>query len=98
MLAFERRAAQLGQLAGKLGPREDASALIEREKLARRVFWKDSADLTEQLRIWRGARLARLIERLMALHRDLMGNSQNAEQLLAQGLAEITRGAAARRG
>ena len=97
LLAFERRAAQLGQLAGKLGPREDASALIERERTARRVFWKDAADLTEQLRIWRGPRLARLIERLMALHSDLLSNSQNAELLLAQGLAEITRGAGGRR-
>jgi DNA polymerase-3 subunit delta len=97
LLAFERRAAQLVALAGKLGPRGDIRSLLEAEKAARRVFWKDERDLAAQLKLWRGRRLERLVERLMALHRALLGNSQSAELLMAQGLAEITR-AATRRG
>lgn len=96
LLAFERRAAQLAQLASKLGPRGDVAALIESEAAARRVFWKDKRDLGEQLRRWRGRRLERLVAKLVELHRALLTNSQNAELLLAQGLAEITRVAAGR--
>lgn len=98
LLAFERRAAQLAQLAGKLGPRGDIAALIDTEAAARRVFWKDKRDLIVQLNRWRGKRLARLVERLMALHRALLTGSQNAELLLAQGLTEITRAAAQKGG
>lgn len=96
LLAFERRAAQLAQLAARLGPRGDVAALIEAEAAARRIFWKDKRDLGEQLRRWRGRRLERLVAKLMELHRALLTNSQNAELLLSQGLAEITRVAAVR--
>ncbi|MBS0481670.1 MAG: DNA polymerase III subunit delta [Proteobacteria bacterium] len=96
LLAFERRAAQLVQLAGKLGPRGNPVELVEAEAAARRVFWKDKRDLITQLKVWRGRKLSRLVERLMALHRQLMTNSQNAELLLTHGLAEIARAAAAR--
>jgi DNA polymerase III subunit delta len=96
LLAIERRAAQLAQLAAKLGPRGDVGALIEAEAAARRVFWKDKRDLGEQLRRWRGRRLERLVQKLVELHRSLLTNSQSAELLLAQGLADITRVAAAR--
>lgn len=96
LLAFERRAAQLAQLAAKLGPRGDVRALLEAEKAARRVFWKDERDLAVQLNKWRGPRLERLVGRLAALHRALLTNSQSAELLLAQGLSEITRAASAR--
>ena len=96
LLAFERRAAQLAQLAARLGPRGDVHALLEAEVQARRVFWKDRRDLTDQLKRWRGKRLARLVARLAALHRALLGNSQSAELLLAQGLSDIARFAAQR--
>ncbi len=96
LLAFERRAAQLAALAAKLGPRGDIRGLLEAEKAARRVFWKDERDLAAQLKVWRGRRLERLIERLMSLHRALLANSQSAELLMAQGLAEITRAGARR--
>ncbi len=94
LLAIERRATQLAALAAKLGPRGDVGALLEAEKAARRVFWKDQPDLARQLGRWRGQRLERLVEKLMGLHRALLSNSQNAELLLAQGLAEIARAAA----
>ncbi len=95
-LACERRAAQLAQLAARLGGERDVGAFIQAEKRARRVFWKDERDLTAQLRIWRARRLDRLVERLTALHRNLLSNSQSAELLLAQELAEIARFAAPR--
>lgn len=96
LLACERRAAQLAQLAAKLGPRGDVSGLLKSEVAARRVFWKDQRDLETQLRKWRGRKLERLVEKLMQLHRSLLAQSQNAELLLAQGLAEIARVSAAR--
>lgn len=96
LLAFERRAAQLGGLAAKLGPRGDAAKLVEAEAAARRIFWKDKRDIAVQLGRWRGKRLERLIERLTATHAALLTNSQNAELLLAQELAEIGRAAAKR--
>ena len=94
LLAFERRASQLAALAAKLGPRGDVGALLEAEKAARRVFWKDQKDLARQLGRWRGKQLDRLVDKLVGLHRALLSNSQNAELLLAQGLAEIARAAA----
>ena len=96
LLAFERRAAQLAQLAGRIGPRGDVTSFLKAEVAARRVFWKDQRDLEVQLRKWRSKRLARLVDKLIELHRTLLSNSQNAELLLAQGLTEITRAAAPR--
>lgn len=96
LLAFERRAAQLVQLSARMGPRGTVRQFIEAESNARRVFWKDSRDLIDQLTRWRGRKLSRLVSRLVELHRALLGNSQNAEVLLAQGLADITRAAAQR--
>jgi DNA polymerase-3 subunit delta len=95
LLAIERRAAQLAGLAAKLGPRGDVAALMKAEVAARRVFWKDERDLGAQLRHWRGKRLERLVDKLVGLHRALLANSQDAELLLSQGLAEIARAAAA---
>ncbi|MCB2074195.1 MAG: DNA polymerase III subunit delta [Novosphingobium sp.] len=93
LLAFERRATQLATLAAKLGPRGDVQALLEAEKAARRVFWKDQRDLDRQLRRWRGKQLERLVDRLVGLHQSLLSHSQDAELLLAQGLGEIARAA-----
>ena len=97
LLQFERRAAQLGALAAKLGPRGDLGKLIESESAARRIFWKDKRDISVQLGRWRGKRVERLISRLAALHVELLTNSQNAELLLAQELTEIGRAAARNR-
>jgi len=94
LLAFERRAAQLAQLASRLGHNGDIRAFLEVEKNARRVFWKDIPELTVQLRIWRGVQLERLVGRIAALHRALLTHSHAAELLLAQGLAEMARNAA----
>jgi len=93
-LAFERRAAQLAQLSARMRPGEDVGSFVEAQKRARRVFFKDERDLAEQLRIWRGRRLDRLVSRLTALHQALLANSQQAELLLSQEIAWIARVAA----
>jgi len=96
LLAFERRAVQLAQLAARLGPRGDITSFMKGETAARRVFFKEEREISDQLRKWRGQRLERLLVRIGELHRALMANSQQAELLLAQGLADITRAAASR--
>jgi DNA polymerase-3 subunit delta len=93
LLAFERRAAQLAQLSGRLRGRSDINAFLEQEMAARRVFFRDKADLAQQLRRWRGRKLARLIERLVQLHGQLLADSRNSELVISQGLAEIGRAA-----
>ena len=97
LLAFERRTAQLAQLSARIGPRGDVGGTLKAEMRARRVFFKDERDLTNQLQRWRGEKLNRLVAKLVNLHQVLLSNSQSAEMLLAQGLAEITRFAAPRR-
>jgi DNA polymerase-3 subunit delta len=94
LLALERRTAQLATLTAKLGPRGDIAALVKAESGARRIFWKEQADVAGQLRRWRGRALERLQSRLVALHQRLLADSQAAEVLLEQELSEITRMAA----
>lgn len=94
LLAFERRTAQLVQLAGRMGARSDINGFLETEISARRVHFRDKAELMQQLRRWRGRKLERLVERLFELHRRMLGDNRNAELALAQGLADIARAAA----
>ncbi|MXP15373.1 DNA polymerase III subunit delta [Altererythrobacter confluentis] len=94
LLALERRTAQLAGLAAKIGASGNAQQVLTAEKSARRIFWKDERDLSVQLRLWRGASLDRLVNRLVSLHRALLSNNQSAELLLAQGLTQIARQAA----
>ena len=91
LLALERRAAQLAGLASRMNPGENVARFIDAEANARRVFWRDKAVLSEQLRNWNGARLERLGQRLLALHQLMLANSVDAELFLAQELATITR-------
>jgi DNA polymerase-3 subunit delta len=91
LLALERRATQLAGLASRLSPGENVARFIDNEANARRVFWRDKAVLSEQLRNWNGVRLARLGQRLLALHQAMLANSADAEMFLAQELATITR-------
>jgi DNA polymerase-3 subunit delta len=49
------------------------------------------------LRQWNAAKLERLVQRLTSLHQNLLSNSQSAELLLAQELAEIARYATLKR-
>ena len=91
LLAFERRTAQLAQLAGRFGGRGNIGEFVESERRSGRIFWRDAGDLKAQLAFWRGKRLDRLVRRLAATHRALLTNSAAAETLLAQELAEIAR-------
>ena len=91
LLAFERRVSQLAQLNGRIGPNERVKDFVESESRARRVFFKEARDLAEQLELWRGPRMGRLVVRLVELHRALLGNSAAGETLLVQALARIAR-------
>ncbi|NQZ45917.1 MAG: DNA polymerase III subunit delta [Erythrobacter sp.] len=104
LLALERRAAQLAQICARLGPAGRFDNLGQGDKRALGIFWKEERDIRQQIAQWqkpirRGhpeRRLDRLIPRLVALHQKLLANSQTAELLLAQDLAEIARFAAKR--
>lgn len=96
LLAIERRATQLAQITAKLGPRGSLETMNRGEKAQLGIFWKEEREIRAQLARWPRKKLERLIPRLVALHRNLLANSQSAEILLAQELAEITRFAARR--
>lgn len=91
LLALERRVSQLTGLAARMAPGESPARFIEAEANARRVFWRDKPVLGEQLHNWRGARLERLGQRLLALHQSMMTNSADGELLITQELTTITR-------
>jgi DNA polymerase-3 subunit delta len=93
LLAFERRAAQLAQLDARMGRGEKPKAFVQAETRARRVFFKDANDLGDQLERWRGARLERLVARLIELHRALLANNAAGETILANALTAIARAA-----
>lgn len=88
LLAVERRAAQLAQLAARLG-RGNLRQFIATESQARRIFTKEVRDIEVQLGIWRGDALTWLVQHLIGMHRALIGNSQMAEVLLVQGLTDV---------
>ena len=94
LLAFERRAVQLAQLAARMGPGGNVQTFIEHEAQAKRIFFKDKGDLMLQLHKWRGARLERLLRRLAALHCAMLNDSVGAQLRLQQALAELARAAA----
>jgi DNA polymerase-3 subunit delta len=94
LLAVERRAVQLAQLAARLGPGGNVRAFIEQEAQAKRIFFREKGDLMLQLHKWRGARLERLLSRLADLHRAMLTDNVGAQLRLQQALAEIARVAA----
>jgi DNA polymerase-3 subunit delta len=103
-LALERRAAQLAQIAGRIGTGGRIPSLGPGEKMQLGIFFREERAIAQQFERWtlpaakgsRETRLDRLLQRLVALHRTLLANSQSAEILLAQELAEIARFAARR--
>lgn len=103
-LALERRAAQLAQIAARIGTNGKIPALGPGEKMQLGIFFREERAIIQQFERWtqpatraaRETRLDRLIPRLIALHRALLNNSQAAELLLAQELAQIARFAAKR--
>ena len=103
-LALERRAAQLAQIAARIGTNGRIPSLGQGEKMQLGIFFREERAITHQFERWtqpasrgsRESRLDRLIPRLTALHRSLLANSQAAELLLVQELSEIARFAAKR--
>ncbi len=96
LLAMERRAAQLAKILARLGARGTFDQLSKGEKAQLGIFWREEREIRTQLSKWRHRKLDRLLPRLVALHRRLLGNSQAAELFLSQELAEIARFAARR--
>ncbi len=92
-LALERRAAQLARLSANLRPGDDMQGFLKSQG----VFFREHREVGDQLQRWNGGKLERLVPRLADLHRALLANSQTAELILAQELAQIARYAAARR-
>ena len=92
-LALERRAAQLARLSANLRPGDDMQQFLKSQG----VFFREHREVGDQLQRWSGGKLERLIPRLTQLHRSLLANSQMADLILAQELAQIARYAAARR-
>ncbi|MEM6586457.1 MAG: DNA polymerase III subunit delta [Pseudomonadota bacterium] len=76
LLAVERRATQLAQITAKLGPRGSLDNLGRGEKAQLGIFWKEERDIRSQIARWPKRKLERLIPRLIALHRNLLANSQ----------------------
>ena len=80
------------------------ATLTKGEKAQLGIFWREERDIRQQIARWcrpaaresAHSRLDRLIPRLVALHRNLLANSQAADTLLAQELAEIARFASRR--
>lgn len=103
-LALERRAAQLAQIAARIGTNGKIPSLGPGEKMQLGIFFREERAIIQQFERWtqpaargsRETRLDRLVPRLMQLHRTLLANSQAGELLLAQELAEIARFAAKR--
>ncbi len=103
-LALERRAAQLAQIAARIGTNGKIPSLGPGEKMQLGIFFREERAIIQQFERWtqpaargvRETRLDRLIPRLTRLHRSLLANSQAGELLLAQELAEIARFAAKR--
>ncbi|MDR7102068.1 DNA polymerase III subunit delta [Croceicoccus sp. BE223] len=93
VLAMERRVAQLAQISARMNGAGDVAGFVSAEVQARRVFFKEQGAITRQLQCWRGARLARLGERLIELHRSLIFDSQSAPLLFAAGCNQIARAA-----
>jgi DNA polymerase-3 subunit delta len=91
LLAFERRAVQLAQLAARAGTGSNLNNFLDSEIQARRVFFRDKADLMLQLHKWRGARIERLLNRLALLHRALLTDSACAHLRMSQAVVEIAR-------
>ncbi|WP_299308655.1 DNA polymerase III subunit delta [uncultured Croceicoccus sp.] len=90
LLAMERRVAKLTELSSKLGSRADVAAFVAQQP---GVFFMEKGAIADQLSRWRGPRLARLSQRLVAMHRQLLADSQTASLNFRIGCTNIARAA-----
>lgn len=88
--ALEARAVVLGRIHAAIRAGQN-------DKLAMKsagIFWKEEAIIAAQLSKWTPASVARLTERLIALHGRMMQGSQDAVRLLTQECTAIAINAA----
>lgn len=90
--ALSRRALQLAEL--RVGVEGGRSAGQVVEAAGKAIFWKEKDMIAAQLARWDPPRLARLIERLHGLERDLKAPDNAGTILLRAGLLDIARVAA----
>jgi DNA polymerase III subunit delta len=90
--ALVRRAIELLQLRVHVDGGRAPGQVIESH--GRGIFWKEKSHVTRQLGLWDASKVARLIERLHGLERELKTSDNAGTLLLRAGLLDITRVAA----
>lgn len=88
--ALQGRAVKLGQIHVAKRGGQDIDSTIK----SLGIFYKEIPQVKTQLAKWSPPSLARLAERLIVLHKRIMGSSQDAERLLAQECTAIAINAA----
>ena len=90
--ALARRALQLAELRVAVEGGRSVGQVIDGAGKA--IFWKEKAAIAMQLSRWDAPRLARLVERLHGLEREMKAPDNAGEILLRAGLLDIARVAA----
>lgn len=90
--AIARRALQLAELRTAVDGGRSVTQVIEAAGKA--IFWKERSAIAAQLSRWDSPRLARLIERLHRLEREMKAPDNAGDVLLRAGLLDIARVAA----
>ncbi|HAU21354.1 MAG TPA: DNA polymerase III subunit delta, partial [Erythrobacter sp.] len=78
LLAIERRAAQLAQIAARLGPRGSLDSLDRGAKASLGIFFREEREIRTQLKRWHRRKLERLGPKLIDPPRAMPANSQAA--------------------
>lgn len=90
--ALARRALQLAELRVAVEGGRSVGQVID--SAGKAIFWKEKSAIAMQLSRWDAPRLARLIDRLHGLERELKAPDNAGEILLRAGLLDIARVAA----
>lgn len=93
--ALARRALMLAALRVHVENGQSPRQVVEAQGKA--IFWKEKDAVMQQLGRWDAGSVARLIDRLHALERDLKAPDNTGNLLLRAGLLDIARAASARR-
>lgn len=90
--ALSRRAVDLLQLRVHVEQGRPVGQVMESH--GRGIFWKEKTHVSRQLTLWDAPRIARLVERLHSLERDMKAPDNAGMLLLRAGLLDIARVAA----
>jgi DNA polymerase-3 subunit delta len=93
--ALGRRALQLAQLRGAMAQGESIDRVME--TAGRAIFWKEKAQITEELARWTPERLATAIQRLAEAERRVKAPGYPGHALVEEELLVISRAAERRR-